>query len=312
MNSNLAQSTQTAFIQNYYPKDQVDISGQWRASLALQFSQTEQGSRLSAIKRQGPLAVQKAFYPEGKDCAHVYLLHPPAGIVSGDSLSLHTQVGSKAHALLTTPGANRFYRARTTHNAAFDQQKQCFEFVIDAHAMVENLPQETLIYNGANAINQVDVRLTSSSVYIGWDIICLGLTASQQPFDTGQFTQLNRVFCDNKLIFHDRIHITADNGLLDNPIGLAGNTVFGNLIAYAPALTACSQTRQSTIDAIRQQLIDNHQQQWVSVTDIEGLIICRYLGQQSHIAKKIFNQIWQILRPVCCEKVSNEPRIWLT
>ena len=88
----------------------------WLANLALEFSFTANGTQLTKTMRNGPLSVQKAFYPEGTDCAHIYLLHPPAGIVSGDELRINITVNSQAHTLITTPGANRFYRARVDEN----------------------------------------------------------------------------------------------------------------------------------------------------------------------------------------------------
>ena len=81
-------------------------------------------TQLTKTKRCGPLIIQKAFYPEGRDCAHLYLLHPPAGIVSGDELRVGIDVQQNAHTLITTPGAKRFYRARTDLSIGDPKQSQ--------------------------------------------------------------------------------------------------------------------------------------------------------------------------------------------
>ena len=95
------------------PNLNITNASSWRASLSLGFRRTERGSRLVRSEHNGPLYVQKPFYPEGPDCAHVYLLHPPGGMVSGDFLTISAHAEAQSHALITTPGAGRVYRARS-------------------------------------------------------------------------------------------------------------------------------------------------------------------------------------------------------
>ena len=46
-----------------------ELKNSWFASLSLTFSLTPSGTQLTRTERHGPLSVQKAFYPEGRDCA---------------------------------------------------------------------------------------------------------------------------------------------------------------------------------------------------------------------------------------------------
>ena len=142
----------------------------WFASLSLEFTLTPNGTQLTRTERNGPLTVQKAFYPEGRDCAHIYLLHPPAGIVSGDELRIQIQVNEKSHSLVTTPGASRFYRAREDITIGDSKQIQHCEFFIKSMARCEHFPLETIVYEGADGFNTVDVHLQNDSDYLGWDI----------------------------------------------------------------------------------------------------------------------------------------------
>src|SRR5262245_10241542 len=82
----------------------------WEASLDLKFA--ARGARTVLARRAsvGPLVVQRPFYPEG-GVAHVYLVHPPGGVVGGDQLRLSVLAEEGAHALLTTPAATKFYRS---------------------------------------------------------------------------------------------------------------------------------------------------------------------------------------------------------
>lgn len=285
---------------------------QWHASLELDFAHSAHGTQLKSAKRLGPLSVQKAFYPEGPDYAHVYLLHPPAGIVSGDTLSLSTKVGQNARVLLTTPGANRYYRARTDPEIGDPQQTQLVTLQISADAVLEYLPQETIVYPASQAVSSLDVHLNTTSIYFGWEIICLGLPASGQPFVEGSFNQLNRVFLDEELIYHDRIRLNQQNGLLSHPAGLAGQSVFGSFIISAPKQSISAGQRLKLVAEIRARLLHLESEHLVSITDINGLLVARYLGQHGEQCKALFFEIWQLARPVCVDQAATQPRIWFT
>jgi urease accessory protein len=291
---------------------QKAIKNQWFASLELGFDRADYGTRLSAVKRLGPLSVQKAFYPEGPDCAHVYLLHPPAGIVSGDELLLSVRVQDKAHALLTTPGANRFYRARDDVSIGDPTQTQSIELHIASQAKLEYFPLETLGYEGADGVSQLDVYLGDDSVYLGWDIVCLGLPASGQPFVEGRFTLRNRVFCQGKLLYHDTIAINPQNGLFQSLAGLGAQPVFGSFLIYAPESLMTIKARSDLLRDFRQQLIRLKAEHLVSITDIDGLLVARYLGEHCEQCKALFIELWRLARPLVCDKPVKQPRIWFT
>lgn len=284
----------------------------WIASISLTFSLTPSGSQLTRTKRNGPLTVQKAFYPEGRDCAHVYLLHPPAGIVSGDELTITINVNEQAHNLITTPGANRFYRAREDLSIGETKQTQHCELMLEKGAKCENLPLETIVYEGADGFNTVDVHLKKDSAYLGWDITCLGLPRSGQLFSRGNYTQLNRVYCEDILIYHDRIAIKPDNEIHHHLAGLNNQNVFATFMAYAPAGQISMTENGVLIARLRDCMIIEKADKKISISQIRSLLIIRYLGQHAEECKALFVQLWQIIRPIYLNKSANIPRIWHT
>jgi urease accessory protein len=288
------------------------VKNHWLAHLYLQFSNTPVGTQLTRTQRKGPLSVQKAFYPEGRDCAHIYLLHPPAGIVSGDELRISVDLQQDAHLLFTTPGAGRFYRARTNLEIGDTKQAQITVFQLEGNATCENFPQETIVYEGADGFNTVDIRLTSTSVYLGWDITCLGLPDSDEPFVNGKYCQLNRLYCDDKLIYHDRIALSPANNLLTHPAGLASNSVFATFLAYAPQILKQPQQRAELVALLRDTVTEQNAQSLISISDIDGLLVIRYLGAHAQQCKQLFIGLWAILRPLLVGKSAIQPRIWYT
>lgn len=284
----------------------------WLASLSLEFSFTSSGSQLTRTKRNGPLSVQKAFYPEGRDCAHIYLLHPPAGIVSGDELRVNIHVNEKAHSLVTTPGANRFYRAREDLSIGDSKQIQHCEVFLADHAKCENFPLETIVYEGADGFNTVDVHLKNDSAYLGWDITCLGLPCSGQLFKQGSYTQLNRVFCEDTLIYHDRISIQPSNQIHQHMAGLNNHNVFATFMAYAPEGQVVEAENKALIAQLRDCMIEENAEHKISISHIRQLLVIRYLGEHAEECKDLFIQLWHKIRPLYLNKVVNIPRIWHT
>src|SRR5690606_34200328 len=117
----------------------------WHAELELWFEHNHGATRLIRRRHLGPLAVQQPFYPENDGSAHDYLLHPPGGVASEDVPDINCVLGRGAKAVLTTPGATKFYRSeqgRSTQTTRID---------VGEAGICEYLPQETIVFDGARA-----------------------------------------------------------------------------------------------------------------------------------------------------------------
>src|SRR5262245_54520625 len=116
----------------------------WHANLSMQFRAGAEGRTvLQHVKHEGPLRVQRAFYPRNTRACHVYWLHPPGGLVNGDRVDIDVAAGSDSHVLLTTPSAGRIYRSL----GGGLKQRQQVRLTVAADAMLDWLPQETLVFD---------------------------------------------------------------------------------------------------------------------------------------------------------------------
>jgi urease accessory protein len=184
------------------------VQSGWLANLDLEIDNVGGVSRITRRRHLGPLLVQRAFYPEDAPATapmaepcHVYLVHPPGGIASGDDLRLDVEVAAGAHALLTTPAAGKFYRRGTAGTSRLVQSLN-----VD-RAALEWLPQENIFYPDAAAELSTLVHVTGGSSFLGWEIACFGLPASGGTLESGSIRQGFELWLDGRPLFLDRVTI---------------------------------------------------------------------------------------------------------
>jgi urease accessory protein len=197
----------------------------WSARLALDFERRSVRTVLAARCHDGPLAIQKPLYPEDEAVCHAIVVHPPGGIAGGDELEITARVRREARALLTTPGATKWYRSA---GPWADQQVL---FQVGAGACLEWLPQETIFFNGALAKSRMAVELEADGCFIGWEILCLGRTGSGEKFTDGECRARTLIRRDRKPLWLERAELAGGGAALLSPTVLAGQPVAGTFVA---------------------------------------------------------------------------------
>lgn len=268
----------------------------WEAHLNLEFTPGSVKTLLSDSSHYGPLLVQRPFYPEGEVC-HVYLLHPPGGVVGGDLLNLTLQVRAGAHALITTPAANKFYGSGGV--LASLQQ----ELSVANNAILEWLPQETIVFDHVHANMQTRVKLDSDARFIGWEITCLGRPASHLPFREGCCHQAFEIWREDKPLYLDRLRLETGSKLFQAPWGLAGLPVVGTLIAVPAGNTELETARHA---------LDDCASEISGVSLLDDILVCRCLALQGEHVRQDFSQVWSAIRNDLVGKAPCSPRIWRT
>lgn len=279
-------------------------ASRWNARLALDFQHGPRGTRLAGCRHEGPLYVQKAFYPEGPDIAHAYLLHPPGGMVSGDDLRMTIAVHDRAGAVITTPGAGRAYRSRPDRTL----QHQHNQLHVHAGASLEWLPQETLLYPDARAQLDTDIELDRDAHFIGWEITSLGLPASGQTFDRGELHQRLQVRRDGRIVLREHLHLTEpSDGLRAGLSALQHHPVNGLMIAGPFA-----GDEAELVNRLRETCGEPPGVALHGITQVGDFIVLRSLSDRAEPARHFFTRAWSLLRPALLGVEACEPRIWAT
>ncbi len=286
-------------------KNQLIPASGWQAQLNLGFTKDAERTIMKHRQHNGPLRVQRPFYPENQGTCHVYILHPPGGIVAGDSLDIKINAGQATNTLVTTPAANKFYRSQ--HLDAHLSNT----IEIEPHACFEWLPQETIVFDGARVKSNTRITLANTASLIGWDIVCLGRPASAEHYSHGYFKQHTEIWRGDNPLFIDRCLYQGGNEALKSHWGMASRPVTGTLFCTVSSKTTELTNTTDLVNTLR-NTIKSDNNCLFSVSALNSIIICRYLGGHTEQAKALFIQAWSQLRLALFNKEAVIPRIWNT
>jgi urease accessory protein len=274
------------------------VEAAWQARLALEYTLHGGRTALSGREHSGPLVVQKALYPEGNAVCHSIIVHPPGGIAAGDALRLEVRLREDTAALLTTPGAGKWYKSMGP-KASLAQQ-----FDIGRGAVLEWLPQPAIVFDAARAETRTEVRLHQEALYMGWDMTCIGRSASGERFNSGELCQRTEVWQQGRRLWSEYARLAGDDPMLASKAGLAGCSVSATLIAAG---------REIPKDLLEQcRGVAPEAGERAGITLLPRLLLARYLGHSSEAAMHYFVALWSLLRPALAGRAAVPPRIWAT
>ena len=272
----------------------------WHAQLQLDY--TREGDRTVArFAHEGPLRILQSLYPEGDAVCHNVLMHPPGGLVGGDTLEVAVHGSAGSHGLVTTPGASRFYRSEG------EVAQQDVRLRLAPGARLEWLPLEAIYYPGCRAANRLVMDLAPDSELLGWDVAAFGLPQAAQPFHAGSVVQ----HLELQGAWLERGRIAADDAhLMDGPLGLAGHRCLASLF-FATGNDVPRARRESLLDAAR-AVIEAHPLARTCGATAPGprVIVVRVLAPLVEPALQLLKQVRRAWRPLVWGIDAADPRGW--
>ncbi len=272
----------------------------WLASLQLDYTR-ESDRSVARYLHNGPLRILQSLYPEGDAVCHNVLVHPPSGLVGGDTLDMHVTVGEGAHGLVTTPGATRFYRSEA------GLATQQVHARLASGARLEWLPLEAIAYNGCDALNRAVFDLAPGAELITWDITALGLPAADLPFAQGTFRQHLEI----PGVWLERGTISAtDTRLMDSPLGLDGQRCMATLVFAAGSAIAAERSERAL--ACARDLLEASPLRLTAgaTSPHQQVIVLRVLSPVTEPAMQLLRQVWAAWRHEMWGLPGAVPRLW--
>ena len=272
----------------------------WQAHLTLDYTRAAERT-VAKFEHEGPLRVLQSLYPEGDAVCHNVLVHPPSGLVGGDLLDIQLQLGSNTHALLTTPGATRFYRSE--QGLATQQVKAH----VGDGARLEWLPLETIAYNGCHGLNYAVFELAATAEMMAWDITALGLPNANLPFEHGKLQQhmaVSGVWLERGLVD------AQDARLMDGPLGLAKNRCMATLVFACVA--DLPRDRRDLALSLARELTEVAPAGLVAgvTSPHPRIVVLRTLSPLVEPAQNLLREVWAVWRRGLWAMSNKPPRIW--
>ncbi|MEZ5702644.1 MAG: urease accessory protein UreD [Burkholderiaceae bacterium] len=273
----------------------------WHAQLSLDYRHAAGRTALHHT-HNGPLRVLKSLYPEGepdlpqRDRAST---RRPGG---GGRAGRDGGGGRGAHALISTPGATRFYGTdgpETTQQVAL---------TLGPRARLEWLLLEAIAYPGCNARNTLSATLAEDAELIAWDVTALGLPSAAQPYTSGRFAQ--RLSIPGLWLEQAQLD-AADQQLLSSPLGLGGLRCMGTLL-FASGSDLGRERRESLLAVVRSVLDGVPAEVRAGATcPNERMLVVRAMAPLVEpLMAALQARRWCELRPAAWGLKGGAPRIW--
>ena len=257
-------------------------------------------TRLTHLYQRDPLRVLFPM-PAAGDPTLAVLLTTSGGLVAGDRLDIGVYLSTGAAAHVTASAAEKVYRSlgpTTTIRQSLS---------VGAGAVLEFLPLETILFDGARLDRETAVELGPGAAFLGGDILVFGRRARGERFTRGFLREVWQVRREGKLVWGDALHLEDDvAGIIDDPACLDGAAASATMI-LAPA----GREARGFLESAREiQSVGAAGELRAGVTAIAGLVVARWLAADAAALRRAYADLACHLRQVAMGLPPLLPRLW--
>ena len=164
----------------------------------------------------------------GAEGVEAVLINTSGGMTGGDRLAWSAEAGAGARLTLTTQACEKIYRAQD------DRAEVAVALNAGSGALIEWLPQETILFDGGALERRLEADLASGARLLAVEAVVLGRTAMGERVRRGLLRDRWRIRRAGRLVFAEELRLDGDlAGLSARPTALAGACAFATLLWVA-------------------------------------------------------------------------------
>ncbi len=253
--------------------------------------------------QQPPWRVIRGFpTPSGETLAHVH--NVSGGIFDRDSLLCSIDVGPRAQAQVTSTGATRVYRSRSTENRAL----QRVEARIAPDAYLEYLPDQVIPFTGSRFKQEARIEIEPGGAVIWWDRIAPGREASDEVFQFHSLSSDFEMVADGERVAIERWSLSPLEQRLDSVARLGGFRHFASCyVCRAGEPAAYWRSFESQLQATAERLSSSEVLWGVTSLRARGLVIRGVALSGRWLADGLV-EMWKAAKWILCGRVATVPR----
>jgi urease accessory protein len=257
-------------------------------------------TRLDHLYQRDPLRVLFPR-PAAGDPLLAVLLTTSGGLVAGDRLDIAVRVEASAAAHVTASAAEKIYRS-TGPTTTISQSLS-----VAPGAMLEFLPQETILFESARLRRETRVELASDAAFLGGDIVVFGRRARGERFTKGFLREVWEVRRDGRLVWGDALHLEDDvAAIIADPACFDGAAAFATMI-----LVPDGQDPSRLVESAREiQSAGAASGLRAGVTAVAGLLVARWLAADAAVLRRAYANLACHLRQSAMGLPPSLPRLW--
>ncbi|WP_043360467.1 urease accessory protein UreD [Belnapia sp. F-4-1] len=256
----------------------------------LGFAPSPRGTVLRHLFQQAPLRVLFPD-PEPGEPPTAALLNCAGGLAGGDALRQSVRLEPGARATLCTAAAEKIYRSLGP------EARIGTHLSLGAEAVLEWLPQETILFDGARMARRMEVELAEGARLLAVEMLVFGRAAAGERMRTGSVLDSWRLRGPGGLLWADALAFDDPASALDAPFGFGGAGATAMLLLAAPEAEAM-RDRLREADA-------------AATLPRPGLLLARWLGGASTVRRAVGAAIAAV-RGAALGRPARLPRLWTT
>ncbi len=250
---------------------------------------------LADLYQAAPLRVLRPR-PLEAQVAEAVIANVGGGLVGGDRLDITVAAEARAHALITTQAAEKVYRSLGANVTARTQ------ISVAADAVLEWLPQEAILFDGARLDRQTRVDVAPGGKLLAAESLVFGRSARGERFARGYLAEAWRVSRGGRAVWADALVLDGNPlAVIDHPAGLAGAGALSTLVYVGDDAADLLSDAQDMAAAVPAR---------AGVSLVAGVLVARVMDRDATVARAAFKSFVCAFRARALGRLAALPRVW--